>query len=112
MALDAQAKMALTNPIEMGLDPLHMIKTSRTIPDYKTRFKAAFGTSAGTLEQVTQAIATFERLVVSGDSPYDRFMAGQRAALTAGQQRGLATFTKLLVAAIVHVGRGACSAFT
>ena len=93
-SLEAQAKLALTNPDEMGMDASKVLKAIRSIPDYRTRFRKVFGNGNGSIDQVTQAIATFERLVLSGNSPYDQFMAGDKKAMTAIQQRGLAVFTK------------------
>jgi cytochrome c peroxidase len=93
-SLEAQAKQAIANPAEMDMHEAKILKTIRSIPEYRTRFREAFGNGQGTLDQIVQAIATFERLVVSGNSPYDRYIAGDRAALTATQQRGLAVFTK------------------
>jgi cytochrome c peroxidase len=92
-SLEDQAKLALTNPVEMDMDPAKVVRTIQSIPEYRTRFRAVFGRAAPTIDELVQAIATFERLVVSGNSPYDRFMAGEKTALTASQQRGLATFT-------------------
>jgi cytochrome c peroxidase len=65
----------------------------RAIPEYVMRFQDAFG--AGTLidaSRLAQAIAAFERTLVAMDSPFDRFRAGDRSALTPQQQRGLETF--------------------
>jgi cytochrome c peroxidase len=51
-----------------------------------------FGKENFTIDHVAMAIATFERTVVSGDSDYDRFKAGNKKALSAGQQRGMDLF--------------------
>jgi cytochrome c peroxidase len=65
----------------------------QAIPAYATRFESAFGPDAGiTADTLGQAIAAFERSLVAMDSPFDRFQAGDRSALTAQQIRGLDAF--------------------
>jgi cytochrome c peroxidase len=68
----------------------------RAIPEYVTLFEGAFGEGT-TIDapRLAQAIATFERSLVAMNSPFDRFRAGDRGALTAQQQRGLATFDEV-----------------
>jgi cytochrome c peroxidase len=67
----------------------------RGIPEYATRFEAAFG--AGTVidaDRLAAAIAAFERTLVAMNSPFDRFQAGDARALTEQQQRGLRAFNR------------------
>ena len=51
-----------------------------------------FGTDDVTIDHIAKAIATFERTVLSGNSPYDRFKAGDKKALTESQKRGMDVF--------------------
>ncbi len=67
-------------------------------------FAAAFGDSAITYDRITKAIATFERTIVSGNSPYDRFRAGDKKALTKQQKDGLDFFNKTGECAECHSG--------
>ena len=65
----------------------------QAIPEYVNLFHRAFGAAAPiAADQIGQAIAAFERTLVAMDSPFDRFQAGDGAALTAQQIRGLETF--------------------
>ena len=65
----------------------------RTIPEYVTLFEEAYGTGTSIdAPRLGQAIATFERSLVAMDSPFDRFRAGDRDALTPQQRRGFETF--------------------
>ncbi|MCA8986641.1 MAG: c-type cytochrome, partial [Planctomycetaceae bacterium] len=57
------------------------------IPGYRSRFEKEFGGPA-TEQRLAQAIASFERTIVSGDAPYDRFTAGDKSALSESAQRG------------------------
>lgn len=88
-SLEAQAVGPMANPIEMGSTHAMVVETLRKIPGYRARFKKVFGTEEFTLDEVAKAIATFERTVVSGDSPYDKYKAGQKSAMTASQVRGM-----------------------
>jgi cytochrome c peroxidase len=91
--LEEQAVGPVANPIEMGASMDLVVERLSKIPEYQRRFKEVFGTGV-TEKGFAQAIAAFERTVLSGDSPYDRYKAGDKKALTAAQQRGLALFEK------------------
>ncbi len=91
-SLEEQAKGPMANPIEMGSTHEVIVSHLRAIPGYRPMFQAAFGTSELTIDHVAMAIATFERTVLSGDSPYDRYKAGNKKAMTAAQIRGLDVF--------------------
>ena len=98
-SLEEQALGRVDNPIEMGHDLDVLVKELDKIPEYKTGFQNVFGTAslaaggtAVTKEGIGKAIAAFERTVLSGNSPYDKYMAGRKDALTAAQKRGLELF--------------------
>ncbi len=87
-SLEEQAKGPLINPVEMGMDSHDaVIKVVRGVPEYEQGLLKAFG-HAPTIDDVVAAIATFERTVVSGDSAFDRFHAGDKSALSESAQRG------------------------
>lgn len=90
-SLEEQALGPIENPLEMGHQLDGVVAALNAIPEYKGRFQAVFGTEA-TAEGIAQAIAAFERTVLSGNSPYDRFRAGDESALTADQRAGLELF--------------------
>ena len=90
--LEAQAIGPMANPIEMGNTHAGLVANLKKIPGYKALFKNVFGTEEFTIEHVGMAIATYERTVLSGNSPYDRFKAGKKNAMTAEQIRGLDVF--------------------
>jgi len=68
----------------------------RAIAGYRPMFKEAFGHEDITMDDIAKAIATFERTVLSGNSPWDRYVAGDRTALTEQQRRGIQVFKKAL----------------
>ena len=90
--LEEQVKGPMANPIEMGNTHEGAVAALKAIPGYRTRFQAVFGTADFTVDHVAKAIATFERTVVSGDSPYDRYKNGQTNALNDSQSRGMNVF--------------------
>lgn len=91
--LEAQALGPMANPIEMGHTHPAIVAALSAIPGYRALFQKAFGTDVVTIEMAGKAIATFERTVLSGNSAYDRYKAGDRKALTREQIRGFRIFT-------------------
>jgi cytochrome c peroxidase len=91
-SLEDQAKGPMANPIEMAHTHDGVVSKLNMIVGYRARFEKVFGSPEVNIDQVAQAIATFERTLLSGNSPYDRYKAGQKAALTPSQIRGLDIF--------------------
>ena len=94
--LEHQSAQPFVNPVEGGLaDHGAILEIVRTDPAYVQAFQSVFGKTgnAVTMGEVTQAIAAFERTLVSGNSPFDRYyFGGDRLALSDRQQRGLDLF--------------------
>jgi cytochrome c peroxidase len=90
-SLEEQALGPIQNPIEMGHTLDAMIADLSKIAAYEERFKKVFGTGI-TQDGVAKAIAAFERTVLSGNSPFDQFMAGKKDALSSAQQHGMELF--------------------
>jgi cytochrome c peroxidase len=94
--LEHQSLQPPVNPVEGGLaDHGPILAIVRTDPDYVQAFQAVFGKTgdAVTMTEVSQAIASFERTVVAGDSPFDRYaFGGESGALTFRQKSGLELF--------------------
>lgn len=90
--LEDQAKGPMANPIEMGNTHDDIVAALHKIPGYKSRFKAVFGTDSLDIDHVAKAIATFERTVLSGNSAFDQYKAGDKKAMNASQVRGMALF--------------------
>jgi len=100
--LEGQAKQPLINPVEHGLaDHKQVLEIIRTDPDYLATFQSVFDVSAKklTIDHVAKAIASFERTLVAGNSPFDRYyFNGKTDAMTDAQIRGFELF----------VGQGRC----
>jgi cytochrome c peroxidase len=93
-SLESQAVSAATGNVAGNGDPLMMEERLRQVPEYVRRFKEAFGAEQPHIHHAWQAIAAFERTLVSRaeDVPFDRFAKGDAAALSAEAKRGLALF--------------------
>jgi cytochrome c peroxidase len=92
-SLEEQAKDPLVNPIEHGL-PSHapLLETIRGDGSYPSQFRGVFGVTPQqiTMDHVAKAIASFERTLVFGDSPFDRYLfGGDKTALSESAIRGL-----------------------
>ena len=91
--LEAQAVQPLANPIEHGFaDQAAVLAKLRTLGDYPPLFQQAFGSTELTTERVGQAIASFERTLLTLDAPIDRFLSGDAKAIAASAQRGWELF--------------------
>lgn len=92
-SLEKQAEGPVQNPIEMGHTLEGVEKRLMADSAYRAEFEKAFGPGAITYEMVEKAIASFERTVISGNSPFDRyFYGGDKTALSEAAQRGLEIF--------------------
>ena len=83
--------------------PELLLKNLGGIRGYQEQFRRVFGTDL-TPDGVAKAIATYERTILSGNSPFDRFRAGDTAALSASAQRGRALFEGKARCAPCHAG--------
>lgn len=99
ISLEAQIAVPMFNehPIELGLKGRETDVVRRFIdqPDDARRFREAFPTDASpvSMTNIVKAIASFERTIVSGDSPFDRYLyQDDRSALSASAQRGVTLF--------------------
>lgn len=88
-SLEDQAGGPMTNPIEMGNENHDfVISKIKSIKGYGKYFEECFGTKEVTLDRVTKAIADYERTRMSGNSPWDKWRAGDRDAVSASVKRG------------------------
>jgi cytochrome c peroxidase len=95
--LEEQAKGPVTNPIEMGMpDWDKTVERLKKIPEYLPLFEAAFGKQKPiTADNTVKAIAAYERTLITPNSPYDRYVKGDKKALTEQQVKGMNTFTEV-----------------
>lgn len=92
-SLEAQAKSAITGNLAGNGDTVMIEERLALIPEYVERFREAFGASQPTFDLVLKAIASFERAeMISRDSPFDEYLAGDEDALSDDAKKGLALF--------------------
>ena len=92
-SLEKQAEGPMANPVEMAHTLPGVVEHLQKDAGYRAQFKQAWGTDQITIDMVTKSIASFERTVISGNSPFDRFYyGGDKKALSASAQRGLKVF--------------------
>ena len=91
-SLEDQALGPMKTPEEMKTDFGAAIAMLNTIPGYREMFAKAYPGEPISEETVAKAIAAFERTVVSTDSRFDRWVAGDRAAITLQEWRGYQLF--------------------
>jgi len=104
-SLEEQAKGPIGNPVEMAHTLEGAVKNVGEIEGYRPYFKAAFGTDEVTGDRIVQSIATFERTVLSGNSPWDRYVYNKdESALSDSAKRGLVLFEGKARCTQCHVG--------
>lgn len=93
-SLEDQALGPIANPIEMNLPHGDCVERLKDDPEYRTLFVKAFGEGEIGITHIQRALAAYERTVISGNSPFDRyFYGGDKTALSAAAVRGLGLFT-------------------
>jgi cytochrome c peroxidase len=104
--LEDQSIGPFTNPIEHGFANYDVMRAKMMkIAGYRTLFKQTFGEDNITIDNVGRAIASFQRTVLSGNSPADRFDMGQEAgAISAEAQHGLLLFREKARCTKCHSG--------
>lgn len=92
-SLEAQAINPITKRVRMGIPSFSAaVNKLNGIKGYRERFQQVFGTDV-TLDGVAKALASFERTILSGNSPADRFdMGGEEHAISESAARGLTIF--------------------
>lgn len=98
-SLEEQALFPMMSAFEMNQNLDFMEEEIRSVPEYLEEFAKVFGDPDITRERVAMAIAAFERSLVSRDAPLDRFLNGDKSALSPSAAKGFEIFT----------GKGKCS---
>ena len=91
--LEDQAKGPVANPVEMGMKDVETaMERVRKIPGYKAYFDRAFGENSMTVDNAARAVAAFERTLITPNSAYDKYVKGDKQAMTEQQIRGMDKF--------------------
>jgi len=101
-SLEMQTALPIQDHREMDVSPARLLFRLNTDATYRAMCEKAFGSRLLDMVEVEKSISAFERTLLSGDSPFDRFyFGGDKSALTAAQIRGLLIFQ--------DSGRGNCA---
>ncbi|GHG06341.1 methylamine utilization protein [Deinococcus piscis] len=103
-SLELQALGPLSDPNEHDFRPEQTVQALRDDPYFVRRFREVFGAEPS-LITLTQALAAFERTIVSYNSPFDRYSAGDASAMTESAVRGMDIFYGKAECFHCHVGR-------
>ena len=101
--LEEQVLQPIANPIELGLPIEQAVGRLSGADDYRRAFDAAFGREVNATD-LSRALASYVRSIVSGNAPFDRYLHGDRTALSEQAQRGLAVFRGKGNCTVCHVG--------
>ena len=97
-----QGKMGpITAPPEMGARIEDVVAKLNTIPGYKKQFNQVFGTDANP-ENIAKAIASFERTLIANDSPFQRYVKGNKKAISNAAIMGFEIFKGKAACATCH----------
>lgn len=97
--LEDQALFPMMSAFEMNQNLDFMEEEIRSVPEYVADFKKVFGDDDVTRERIAMAIAAFERTLISSDAPLDRFLNGDKSALSPEALQGYEIF----------IGKGKCA---
>ena len=101
--LEKQALGPIQNPLHMNQNLDLLVEKLSAIPDYVERFQKVFGTSV-TPDGLGKALAAFERTLVTRNAPFDRYMEGDRQAMSEEARRGMELFKAKARCILCHNG--------
>jgi cytochrome c peroxidase len=90
--LKEQAGGPIANPGEMAFTHTLAVSLLESIPGYVNEFKLVFGEEGIDIDKVTTAIAEFEKTLVTPNSRFDKWLLGDKDALTTDEFRGWILF--------------------
>ena len=94
----------ITNPGIMDMPESELVARLSSIPGYTKAFTTAFGDSAISKRNIELALATFERSIVAGEAPFDRWIAGDKNAISVAAKRGFDLFNGKAHCSACHSG--------
>jgi cytochrome c peroxidase len=102
--LEAQAAGPITADVEMNTDLDEVVARLSAVPAYAMQFERAFPGVGLSRETILTAIATYERTIVSGSTPFDRWVEGDETAISAQAKNGFGPFVGKDNCAACHTG--------
>ncbi len=102
--LEGHVKGPIGNPRVMGQEAGALIAELSAIGGYREAFKAAFPADGITMDNIMRAVAVFERGLVTGEAPFDRWIKGNERAISERAKRGFMLFNTKANCAACHSG--------
>lgn len=102
--LEVQGRGPIEAPDEMDMPMGKAVEKLGAIEGYRQAFIRAFPGKGLTEETILQALSTFERATVSGDTPFDRWVRGDEKAISPAAMRGFIAFNGKARCATCHSG--------
>jgi cytochrome c peroxidase len=102
--LESVAFTPLLAPANMHQTEPELVGTLNSVPDYVSGFQAAFGPEGISRRTIELALATFQRTIVSGPAPFDRWIEGDEHAISDAAKRGFDLFNGRANCAACHTG--------
>ncbi|KWV44777.1 tryptophan tryptophylquinone biosynthesis enzyme MauG [Bradyrhizobium macuxiense] len=102
--LESVAFGPIEAPANMNLPRAELVARLSAIPGYVDAFSHAFGDSAITPPRIEAALATFERSIVAGEAPFDRWIKGDETAISTSAKQGFELFNGKARCASCHNG--------
>ncbi|MGI2260166.1 cytochrome-c peroxidase [Shewanella sp. GXUN23E] len=90
--LKEQAGGPIANPKEMGFTHELAVDTVASMPAYRAMFTEVYGDSKVDIDRITDAIAAFEKTLVTPNSPFDQYLKGDQQAISADAKAGYQLF--------------------
>jgi cytochrome c peroxidase len=102
--LESVAFAPITAAANMNLKEDALLKRLNALPDYAAAFAAAFADGAISRRNIELALATYERTIISGEAPFDRWVRGDESAIDEAAKRGFDLFNGKAHCAGCHSG--------
>lgn len=102
-SLEEQAIGPIVNPVEMAETHENVVKKLGKIKGYQQQFRAVFGTDVN-LQGIAEAIAAYERTIISTNSAFDKYVLGDAKAMDETAIRGMALFKSKARCILCHNG--------
>ncbi|MEO8328261.1 MAG: cytochrome c peroxidase, partial [Nitrospirota bacterium] len=102
-SLEEQALGPIQNPVEMAETHDNVVTKLHKLKGYQDQFHKVFGADVN-LQDIVEAIAAYERTIISTNSPFDKYVLGDTTAMSAAAVKGMALFKEKARCTLCHNG--------
>ncbi|MDH5564596.1 MAG: cytochrome-c peroxidase [Nitrospirota bacterium] len=102
-SLEEQAIGPIVNPVEMAETHENVVNKLSHIKGYVDQFQSVFGAGIS-MQGIAEAIAAYERTIISTNSPFDQYVLGDKTAMSEDAQRGMVLFKGKARCILCHNG--------